>query len=213
MEQKYIKKSNSTNLSGKRRQISKAEVLYDLDGYLGKMFFAFYRGIKHYHEVIKMYRPESRGRVPGSALNASITQALQDAFPNNWMFGKYKRFILRIENYLIFVKKLDNNNMPMNIKTMHVNTISNQLALPLFDGEDSYNEPILFFGYKKDKTGEIHSPQLVYIDEDAVKWIVSENEITKIDSLNGIVNINKNNNKEADIKIKKKDDRNQASNE
>ena len=68
----------------------------------------------------------------------------------------------------------------MNIKTKHVNSISNQLSLSLFDSDVYQDDPILFFGYKVDRMGEVISPQIVYIDEDSVKWIVSENDINVV---------------------------------
>ena len=73
--------------------------------------------------------------------------------------------------------------MPMNIKTKHVNTISNQLSLPMFDSEVYQDDPILFFGYKVDRMGEIVSPQVVYIDESQVKWIVTEDDVTTTETL------------------------------
>lgn len=71
----------------------------------------------------------------------------------------------------------------MNIKTKHVNSISNQLSLPMFDSEVYQDDPILFFGYKTDRMGEIVSPQVVYIDENQVKWIVTENDVTSTETL------------------------------
>lgn len=43
-----------------------------------------------------------------------------------------------------------------------------------------------FFGYKKDKFGEICDPQLVYIDENKVKWTIIERDF----KTNNIVSIN-----------------------
>ncbi|PHN99390.1 hypothetical protein CSC82_34300 [Rhodobacteraceae bacterium 4F10] len=68
----------------------------------------------------------------------------------------------------------------MNIKTKHVNSISNQMSLSLFDSDIYQDDPILFFGYKVDRMGEVISPQIVYIDEDNVKWIVSENDVNVV---------------------------------
>lgn len=169
------------------------------------MYRAYNKGLKHYNESIKAWQPRLRSkRFESNALNESINLALIDAFPDNWMFGKYRRFILRIEDYLIFVKKLNKYDKPMNIKTQHVNTISNQLALPLFNNEDSYTEPILFFGYSKDKQGEICSPRMVYIDENLVKWAITENDVMTINNVSKLVGINNGNNETAEAEIKLK---------
>lgn len=176
-------KIDSTSRSGKRRQVSKDECLFDLKKELPRVFKAFNRGVKKYNKVSSMFNPESKVRFDASVLNTSIVESLQDEFSNNWKWGKYKRFILRLNDYIFLVKKLNQNNMPMNIKTKHVNTISNQLSLPMFNSDVYQDDPILFFGYKVDRMGEIISPQVVYIDENKVKWIVSENDVTVTQTL------------------------------
>lgn len=178
-----VTKIDSTSRSGKRRQVSKDECLFDLKKELPKIFKAFNRGVKKFNKVSSMFNPESKVRFDASVLNTSIVESLQDEFSNNWKWGKYKRFILRLNDYIFIVKKLNQNNMPMNIKTKHVNTISNQLSLPMFNSDVYQDDPILFFGYKVDRMGEIVSPQVVYIDENKVKWIVSENDVTVTQTL------------------------------
>lgn len=190
----------------KRREVSRKEASYDLKSQLIRMCKAFNKGVEHYHESIAAWQPVLRSkRFESIALNESINLALMKEFPNEWMFGKYRRFILRINGYLIFVKKLDKHDKPSNIKTKHVNTVSNQLALPLFSDEDAYTEPILFFGYSKDKQGEISSPRVVYIDEDQVKWIITENEVMTINLNEKSLNINKGNNIAGEPEVKLKD--------
>ena len=176
-------KMDSTSRSGKRRQVSKDECLLDLKEDLPKIFKAFNRGIKKFNKVSSMFNPESKVRFDASVLNTAIVESLQVEFSNNWKWGKYKRFILRLNDYIFLVKKLNNNNMPMNIKTKHVNSISNQLSLPMFNSEVYQDDPILFFGYKTDRMGEIVSPQIVYIDENQVKWVVTENDVTSTETL------------------------------
>jgi hypothetical protein len=68
--------------------------------------------------------------------------------------------------------------MPMNIQTKSVSDISNQLSMSLFDENTYFAEPILFFGYKKNKFGQIFEPKLVYIDESNLKWAITENELS-----------------------------------
>ncbi|MCD8404330.1 hypothetical protein LNI96_02970 [Tenacibaculum dicentrarchi] len=198
-----------TNRSGKRRQVSKGECLIDLKKELPKIFKSFNRGVKKFNKVSSMFSPDSKVRFDASVLNTSIVESLQVEFSNNWKWGKYKRFILRLNDYIFLVKKLNNNNMPMNIKTKHVNTISNQLSLPMFDNEVYQDNPILFFGYKVDKMGEIVSPEVVYIDENQVKWIITENDVIATKTL---FKPNTQNNK-VKVSIKKELVRRKASNE
>ncbi|MCC1484384.1 hypothetical protein [Winogradskyella immobilis] len=178
-----VTKIDSTMRSGKRRQVSQDECLLDLKKELPRIFKAFNRGVKKFNKVSSMFNPESKVRFDASVLNTSIVESLQVEFSNNWKWGNYKRFILRLNDYIFLVKKLNNNNMPMNIKTKHVNTISNQLSLPMFSSDVYQDDPILFFGYKVDRMGEIVSPQVVYIDENQVKWIVTENDVTSTETL------------------------------
>lgn len=176
-------KIETANRRGKRRQISREECLLDLKKDLPKFFLAFNRAVKKYNKVASMFNPNSKVRFDASVLNTSIVESLQNEFSNNWKWGKYKRFILKLEEYMFLVKKFNNSNKPMNIKTKHVNTISNQLSLSLFDNDVYQDDPILFFGYKIDRMGEIFSPQIVYIDEDRVNWIVTENDVTAAETL------------------------------
>ncbi len=170
----------SYNRRGKRRQVSLEECLFDLQEDLPKIFSAFKDGVKKYNQISSMISSQAKVRFEASLLNATIIESLQNNFPNNWKWGKYKRFILRLNEHIFLIKKLKANNKPMNVKTKHVNMISNQLSLPLFSEEVYQDDPILFFGYKVDKFGEVNSPQLVYIDEDKVKWVISENDIVSI---------------------------------
>lgn len=47
----------------------------------------------------------------------------------------------------------------------------------LFDDMGDVFEPVVFFGYRKDRFGNIHSPKLVYIDEGKVRFEITEKEI------------------------------------
>lgn len=178
-----VRKPEPASRRGKRRQVSREECLLDLKKDLPKFFYAFNKAVKKYNKVSSMFNPNSKVRFDASVLNTCIVESLQEAFSDNWKWGKYKRFILKLGDYIFLVKKFNTQNKPMNIKTRHVNTISNQLSLSLFNSDVYQDDPILFFGYKIDRMGEIFSPQIVYIDEDQVKWIVSENDVTMAENL------------------------------
>lgn len=112
-----------------------------------------------------------------SLLNSKIIQSVQSVFKDDWTFGKYKRFMLRVNGYIMLFKKLNSKNMPMNVPTRFSSSIQNQEQGYLFDMYDNGTEPILFFGYNKSRFGEIINPKLVYIDENRVRWTISENDI------------------------------------
>ncbi|WP_298536018.1 hypothetical protein [uncultured Algibacter sp.] len=189
---KLVKISSPAKIrTGKRREVSRSECLVDLKKDLPKIFKAFNKGVKLFNKTMEDIPFNSRIRLDAPLLNSRIVQCIQEEFPEHWKFGRYKRFVLRIEDYLVLFKKLDRKNKPMNIQTKHVNSISNQMQLSLFNDSSFFTEPILFFGYKKDKSGEIISPQLVYIDEDMVKWVISENDIEVINTGNSVSDISR----------------------
>ena len=172
----------------KRRVISYQECMHDLKEVLPLLFQAFNEAFTLYEKEIIQTGPEARPRgFEATLLNAKIIQCIQKHFPVNWRFGKYKRFILGVDGYIVLFKKLNGKNMPMNIKTRMVRAISNQLTLPLFANSTQVENPILFFGYKKDRAGNIIDPKLVYIDEGEVSWTITANDITDTDSDASIV--------------------------
>lgn len=174
--QRYEKKTNDRH--NRRRLTTSTEVEFDLRKELPVLFKAFLEAYELYHKEVVLTPPMARVRAfEASLLNSKMLQSIQKHFPNNWRFGKYKRFTLRLNGYIILFKKLNNNNFPMNIKTKSVEAISQQLSLPLFDSLSYVEEPILFFGYKKNKVGQISEPKLVYIDEDKIKWIIADNKV------------------------------------
>ena len=65
----------------------------------------------------------------------------------------------------------------MNIKTKSVEAITQQLLLPLFNEVNFVEEPILFFGYKKNEIGNLSEPKLIYLDEEHVQWVVTMDEV------------------------------------
>lgn len=177
MLQNYEKKTNYRQ--NKRRLATLQGAKFDLEKELPLMFKAFREAYELYEIEISKTPPQARARAfEASLLNSKMIQCIQKYFPNHWRFGKYKRFTLRTNGYIVLFKKLDNYNRPMNVKTKSVLAISQQLSLPLYSEANFVEEPILFFGYKKDKVGNIAEPKLVYLDEERVKWIVTPNDIT-----------------------------------
>ncbi len=177
MLQNYEKKTNYRQ--NKRRLATLQGAKFDLEKELPLMFKAFREAYELYEIEISNTPPQARARAfEASLLNSKMIQSIQKYFPNHWRFGKYKRFTLRTNGYIVLFKKLDNYNRPMNVKTKSVLAISQQLSLPLYSEANFVEEPILFFGYKKDKVGNIAEPKLVYLDEERVKWIVTPNDIT-----------------------------------
>ena len=163
----------------KRRLATFEGTKFDLQKELPIMFEAFSEAYSLYESEILKTPPEARARgFEASLLNSKMIQCIQKHFPNKWSFGKYKRFTLRTNGYIILFKKLDQRNKPMNIKTKSVNSISNQLTLPLFNNTNFVESPILYFGYNKDRVGNISDPKLVYLDEEKVQWIVTPEEFT-----------------------------------
>lgn len=173
--------SNSTNqnqVSIKRRTAKDSECQIDLQKELPLMFNAFKIASSTFEKEVIQTPIEARGRgFEASLLNSKMIQSIQTTFPNNWKYGKYKRFILRVNKYSILFKKLNNKNMPMNINTNFSNAISNQFTMSLFDEGTTSIDPILFFGYRKDRLGNIIDPKLVYIDENLPQWIITEENI------------------------------------
>lgn len=165
-------------LHNKRRLASFKECKIDINYEVKVLFKVWEKAKKLYDQQIIQTPPEARPKgFEAQLLNAKIIECVQKVFPLYWRFGKYKRFMLRVNGYIILFKKLNNSDMPMNIKTINVSNISNQLSLPLFNGDHSVEEPILFFGYKKDKFGSLIDPKIVYIDEGKVKWAIERNDI------------------------------------
>lgn len=174
---KVEKKTNPP--ASKRKVASVDECRFDLKNELPVLFKSFNEAFQSYEKEVIMTRPEARARgFEASLLNSKMIESIQNNFPTKWKFGRYRRFTLRINGYIVLFKKLNKADRPMNIRTKSVDAISNQHTLPLFDDSTFRSEPILFFGYRKDSFGNITDPKLVYIDEDKVKWTISGNEIT-----------------------------------
>ncbi|WP_418894235.1 hypothetical protein [Limibacterium fermenti] len=172
---KVTEKSSSV----KRRILKDSkECILDLEEELEILFKAFYKAVTLYEKEVAFTPPSARCRgYEAVILNSKMIQCVMEVFPEHSKFGKYKRFMVRINGYICFFKKLDNKNMPMNIKTINSSFLTNQQQGKLFDISDDGSEPILYFGYNKNKFGEIKNPKLVYIDEDKFRWQITEGDI------------------------------------
>lgn len=187
-------KTNLQNFSdrkkNKRKLASFDGCMIDLKDELPLMFKAFNEALEKYEVILNQTKPESRARgFEASLLNTEMIESIQKHFPEFWRFAKYKRFTLRVKGYVVLFKKLNNSDKPMNIKTKSVDAISEQLTLPLFENDSSLTEPILFFGYRKNKLGMIIDPKLVYIDENQVKWTINSDDVDNI-GLTGFEELN-----------------------
>lgn len=163
----------------RKRIINAKECEYDLRETLEMLFEAFWKAVRNYEKEILQTPFEARCRgFEASLLNSKLIQSIQSAFKEDWTFGRYKRFMLRINGYILFFKKLNAKDMPMNIPTRFSSSLQNQEQGRLFDSDDDGTEPILFFGYNKNRFGKIINPKLVYIDENKVKWTIDEHRIS-----------------------------------
>lgn len=164
---------------GKRRIVnSSSECKHDISKILPRLFQSHSEAVELYNTEIVQTPIEARNRcLEANLLNSKIMQCIQKHFPDDWILGKYKRFIVRKNGYLILFKKLNERDMPMNIRTKSTIAIENQMQKSLFDDMGDVFEPVMFFGYRKDRFGNIHSPKLVYIDEGKVKFEITEGEI------------------------------------
>ena len=164
----------------RNRVINHNECQNDLKDILNELFLAFHEAVKMFNYEIVFTPIEYRARCMEATLfNSKLLQCLGQKFGTDLKCGKYGRRFLYEKGYIILLKKLDRKGMPMNIKTKLSSSIANQQEGNLFNTEEDGTSPIIFFGYKKNKLGELKSPQIVYIDEGVVKWVITENMITE----------------------------------
>ena len=165
----------------RKRVISAKECKIELKSIILRLFEAYDYAVNQYNKEIVQTPPEARMRgFEAHLLNVKIVQSIQKYFCGDWKTGKYGRFMLYVKGYIIFFKKLDKNDMPMNIRTKMTDSIENQLQGRLFQGDEDPTAPILFFGYKKNRFGELVDPKLVYIDENKVKWTIDRSTIEHV---------------------------------
>lgn len=170
---------NKITIFPKRKRIIGAkECKIELKNILSRIFEAYDDAVNLYNKEIVQTPPEARMRgFEAHLLNVKIIQSMQKYFCRDWRTAKYGRFMLYVKGYIIFFKKLNKNDMPMNIRTKMTDSIENQIQGSLFPGDEDPIAPILFFGYKKNQFGELVDPKLVYIDENKVKWTIDRSAI------------------------------------
>lgn len=158
--------------------INQNECEHDLKEVLVPLFNSFYEAVDIYKKEVVQTPPSARPRAfEANLLLAKLIQCIQNHFGSDLKCGKHGRLMLTVKGYIIFFKKLNKYNMPMNIKTIHSESINNQLQGALFEDDYDGTSPILFFGYKKDAFGQFVEPKLVYIDEGKVYWEINENAL------------------------------------
>lgn len=171
---------SSRRKQGKRLLATFETCKLELRPALNKLFLGFNSALAKATSILAMIPPESRSRgLEPTVLQSCFAEVVFDLFENNKAFyGAYKRLIIRTDGYLILFKKLNDKGFPMNTKTNNVQNILNQSQiLDLFSESDYNDEPILYFGYQKDKTGQYCNIQLVYIDEGNIVFTVTEEDI------------------------------------
>ncbi len=171
--------TSSRRMQGKRLLADYESCKLEMNKELSLLFRTFNSALMSTREELLNFNIRFRSR----ALEASIMQSyfaefLQENFGDKSFYGKYKRLVLRSNGYLILFKKLNSKGLPMNIKTINVQSILNQnQVLDLFADSDYNDEPILYFGYQKNRFGDYVDPQLIYIDEGQIKFSIHQDEI------------------------------------
>lgn len=169
----------SRRKQGKRNLATEHACKVELRKELRLLFKTFYEALENANNALSLFPPYSRSRtLEASIIQSSFAEILMKNFDNRAFYGRYKRLILRTDGYLVLFKKLNTKGHPMNIKTMNVQSILNQSqVLDLFADSEYNEEPILYFGYQKNRYGQYTNPQLVYIDEDKINFTIRENDV------------------------------------
>lgn len=127
-------------------------------------------------------------------LHAKITDSFIEAFPENAIVGKYRRIIFRYvdkdRKCQLIIKKLSKSSRPSYISTRLSNTILMQGQCELFDGdENAKREPLLIFGYTKDRYGNLTDPRIVYFDENPIWEIVPSDFAATLPNMDNVERI------------------------
>lgn len=162
--------------NGKRLLADSSTCKIELKKEVPLLFKTYYEALEKAEFKLSDFPPYSRSRnLEASIIQSCFAEKLLENFRDSAFFGKYRRLILSINGYLILFKKLDKKGFPMNIKTVHVQNLLNQsTTLDLFSDVNYSDNPILYFGYQKDKFGDYMNPQLIYIDEEKIKFSITE---------------------------------------
>ncbi|XDZ53068.1 hypothetical protein FlaCF_0116 [Flavobacterium tructae] len=171
--------NSSRRMQGKRLLADYGNCKLELSKELGLLFKTFESALNSTNEDLLSYKVQFRSRtLEASIMQSYFAEYLQDNFANKAFYGKYKRLVLRTNGYLILFKKLNTKGYPMNIKTINVQSILNQnQVLDLFADSDYNDEPILYFGYQKNRFNEYVNPQLIYIDDNEIKFSISAEDM------------------------------------
>lgn len=166
----------SRKMQGKRSLANKEACKLELKEELMEMFDTFHEAVLKVNGVKSQFIPGSASRgFEATIMQSAFAESMMKKFGRKAFYGKGKRFVFLVKDYVILFKKLNNKGMPMNIKTGHVQDIMNQMQqLSLFSDTDYNDGPILYFGYKKNSIGEFIEPQLVYIDEGKIIFTISD---------------------------------------
>ncbi len=191
---------SSRRMQGKRVLAVNETCKVELKNEIQLLYKAYEEALTKSSKVLSMLPVHSRSRtLEASIIQSCFAESLIENFPEKAFFGKYRRLILRVNGYLILFKKLNKKGYPMNIKTVNVQSILNQnQVLDLFSESDYNDEPILYFGYQKNKFGEYVNPQLIYIDEGDVKFSIVETDVQVV------LNITNRSNDDVSIEVKPK---------
>lgn len=191
---------SSRRMQGKRVLAVNETCKVELKNEIQLLYKAYEEALTKSSTVLSMLPVHSRSRtLEASIIQSCFAESLIENFPEKAFFGKYRRLILRVNGYLILFKKLNKKGYPMNIKTVNVQSILNQnQVLDLFSESDYNDEPILYFGYQKNRFGEYVNPQLIYIDEGEVKFSIVETDVQVV------LNITNRSNDDVSIEVKPK---------
>lgn len=166
-------------MQGKRTLANLKACKTELNNEIQLLFEVFNETIIKSNAVLSGIGVNNRSRsLEASIVQSFFSECLMNTFSEKAFWGKYRRLVLRINGYLFLFKNLDKKGYPMNIKTNNVQSILNQnQVLDLFSDSDYNDEPILYFGYQKNRFGEFVNPQIIYIDEGIIKFSIMESDI------------------------------------
>ncbi len=172
-------KQSSRRKQGKRRLANFHACKADLQKEFTLLFRSFDEALEKTNAILSNFQPCHRSRTfEASTMQSSFAEAIMGNFGRKAFFGRWKRLILRTAGYCILFKKLNGKGCPMNIRTINVQGILSQhQVLDLFAESDYNDEPILYFGYQKDRFGRFINPQLVYIDDGKVVFKISKSDV------------------------------------
>lgn len=171
--------NSSRRMQGKRLLANYDNCKLELSKELVLLFKTFESALSSTRDELLKFNVQFRSRtLEASIMQSYFAEYLQQNFANKSFYGKYKRLVLRTNGYLILFKKLNGKGYPMNIKTNNVQSILNQSqVLDLFAESDYNDEPILYFGYQKNRFNDYVNPQLIYIDGNEIKFSISQEDM------------------------------------